>query len=193
MLRPMNAPVRNPIILTDAQFEDMARKGAFAQVGRVELRGGVIVAMSPVYLSHSSIMSGLAFACRTALLGSAGNLQVHVELSIRCGGGFQPTADIVVFDPADVTPGYDGPLPKEAVRLVIEVAQASLPDDLGAKKDDYAQAGIAEYWVADVAGRVLHRFADPAEGVFQTSAPPVAFGVRAAALSFPLVIETASL
>ena len=43
----MNAPVRPNLILTDAQCENMARCGAFAKVGRVELRGEMLTPRRP--------------------------------------------------------------------------------------------------------------------------------------------------
>jgi hypothetical protein len=139
-LQAMNAairqPVRNPVILTDAPFEDMTRKGAFAQVGRVELRGGVVTAMRPVHLNHSTACMGLLRALDRAI-GPAMPLRLNPEISIKFGGGFQPTADIVVglSDGANVP---DGPLPAAMVKLVVEVADSALTDDLGQKLIDYA-------------------------------------------------------
>jgi len=114
----VNAPaptIRPPLRVTDAQYEDMARRGAFATVGRVELRRGVITPMSPAYMPPAGA----------------------------------PTADIVVFSPAAIG-DESGPLPGNAARLIVEVAAASLADDLGEKLVDYARFGLAEYWVADV-------------------------------------------
>jgi Uma2 family endonuclease len=60
------------------------------------------------------------------------------------------------------------PLPEE-VALLIEVAATSQADDLGEKREKYAFAGIAEYWVLDVAARVLHVFRDPAHGAWRSA------------------------
>jgi Uma2 family endonuclease len=49
----------------------------------------------------------------------------------------------------------DGPL---AVLLAVEVAHTSLQYDLTTKAELYAAAGIPEYWVLDLEGRVLHVF-----------------------------------
>ncbi len=187
----MTAPIRNPIKLTDAQYEDMARRGAFVSVGRVELRGGIVVAMSPEHYSHATIMFALTQALVHALPG-ASNLRALNEISLRFGGHFQPTADIVVFDPALVAPDLDGPLPGGAVKLVIEVADASLSDDLGQKLIDYAQSGLAEYWVADVRARVIHQAAEPTPDGYRRR-NVVRFGEPAPALTLPLALDTSAL
>lgn len=188
----MNAPVRPPLILTDAQYEDMARRGAFAKVGRVELRGGVLTAMSPVHLSHSNAFAALHIALRDALAAAGLKLRVNPEISVAFGGGFQPTADLVVWDPGLAPADLDGPIPGAAVKLVIEIADASLGDDLGDKLADYANAGLAEYWVVDVRGRLILRHEQPAGGAYKVRAP-LRFGEPAPALTLPLQLDTAAL
>lgn len=186
----MNAPVRPPLILTDAQYEDMARRGAFVKVGRVELRGGVLTPMSPTHYNHANIMFTLTQAIVRAL-GNTG-LRVLNEVTVAFGGGFQPTADIVVWDPALAPADLDGPIPGAAVKLVIEVADASLGDDLGDKLADYANAGLAEYWVADVRGRLILRHEQPVAGAYKVRAP-LLFGQPAPALTLPLSLDTTGL
>jgi Uma2 family endonuclease len=188
----MNAPVRIPVVLTDDQYEDMARKGAFARVGRVELRGGVVVAMSPAHINHATVMMALLRAADRAILTSAGALEIAPEFTIRFGGGFQPTADIVIWEAALVPADHDGPLPAAAAKLVIEVADRSLDDDLGQKLRDYAQAGLTEYWVADVKGRVINRCTGPgADGYAKRDV--FRFGEDVTAATLPLTVETKSL
>ena len=52
------------------------------------------------------------------------------------------------------------PLPEE-VRLAVEVSDRTLRRDLGAKKIQYRQAGIPEYWVVSINARTLHVFRRP--------------------------------
>ncbi len=54
------------------------------------------------------------------------------------------------------------PLPAE-VRLAVEVSDRTLRRDLGAKKRQYGQAGIPEYWVVNINARTLHVFRQPTE------------------------------
>jgi Uma2 family endonuclease len=140
----MTAPIRHPVILTDAQFVDMTRKGAFVRVGRVELRGGVVVAMSPVHINQAMVLAAFFRAFDRALAADCSPFSILSQISIRFGGGSQPTADLVVFDPCVIPANYDDPLPAGAVKLVLEVADTSLADDLGQKQIDYAVAGLSE-------------------------------------------------
>jgi Uma2 family endonuclease len=41
------------------------------------------------------------------------------------------------------------------------VSRTSLRKDLGVKAALYAKSGVAEYWVIDVAGEVVHRHTQP--------------------------------
>lgn len=50
------------------------------------------------------------------------------------------------------------------VLLLIEVADTTLPLDLGEKATLYAEAGIPEYWVVDIEGRRLLAHRQPAGG-----------------------------
>ncbi len=188
----MNAPSRPPLILTDDQFEDMGRRGAFEKVGRVELRGGMIAPMNPVYYPHANVVFELGIALREAVRKAGLALQVHVEISARFGGGFLPTVDVVVWDQASAPADLDGPVPGAAVRLAVEVADSSLGDDLGAKLIDYAQTGLAEYWVADVKSRTIFQHRDPGATGYGTRVA-IRFGDVAAALTLPLAVDTSKL
>jgi Uma2 family endonuclease len=186
----MSTLAQPPLILTDDQFEDMTRKGAFTKVGRVELRRGMITPKSPVCLRHSTCVGATVTALQQAVRASGLPLRVNPVVTIRFGGGFQPTADVVLWEPSGLDP--DGPIPGAAVRLVVEAADASLADDLGPKVEEYACAGLPEYWVADVKARTLYLHDGPAEAGYRRRSP-VAFGAEAAALTLPLTVGTEGL
>lgn len=54
------------------------------------------------------------------------------------------------------------------VCLLVEISDTTLAFDLGIKARLYARAGIAEYWVVDVAGQRIIVDRDPRDGVYQT-------------------------
>lgn len=57
---------------------------------------------------------------------------------------------------------YSGGRPTaDDVLLVIEVAESSLPYDIGEKAALYAAAGIADYWVVNLRDRSIQVFRDP--------------------------------
>jgi len=86
-----------------------------------------------------------------------GRGHLRVQLPIDLGLVSEPHPDIAVV------PGggrdYLAEHPKTAL-LVVEVADSTLEDDTHTKASLYAAGGIADYWVVDVAGRVLV-FRDP--------------------------------
>lgn len=70
------------------------------------------------------------------------------------------------------------------VALVIEVADTSLRQDMGEKRDLYAAGGMPEYWVVDVDARQVHRFGRPVDGAYWAE-PPVPLAGPLASLTMP--------
>jgi Uma2 family endonuclease len=170
----MNALTPAPRQFTRAEFERIARSGGFGDL-RVELRRGWIVEMSPQYTPHMRLKMKLLAHLAEAIRPMRPPLEVGSEGSVAFGRTFEPMPDILVFDPAHVPPGFTGPIPGTAVKLIIEVASTTLADDLGDKLQEYAAAGLAEYWVADVAGRVVFRHDGPsANGYARRLVTPLA-------------------
>lgn len=188
----MNAPHRTLATFTNEQFERLVRSGGFGDM-RVELRRGLIVKMSPQYVRHADVKAELTFALVAALKTCGLAWKVYSEASVSFGNGFEPMPDIVVFDPATVPADLDGPLPASAVKLIVEVADSTLADDLGEKLEDYAAGGLAEYWVADVQGRLVLRHAGPQANGY-AKREPARFGETIDALTLSgLRVDTASL
>jgi len=188
----MNEVVRNPLKITARQFEDMARKGAFATVGRVELRRGMMTLMGPLYRPHARLLRQLLLAWVKAMEASGSSLIVDPEVSVRLSGDGMPTADLVVWDPAAADDNGEGPVPVLAARVVIEVADTSITDDLGEKMQDYAAAGVPEYWVADVQGRALHVHTEPMPEGYKTRVV-IPFGQAVVSPTLGLTVETGGL
>ncbi len=160
----MNALAQTHPPFTSAEFYRMADKGAFAGF-RVELRRGMILKMSPQHIPHARIKADIQRALEAALRKAGLNWEVLTEATVSFGGGFEPMPDIVVFDP--VAAGDARTIPADAVKLIVEVSETTLADDLGEKREDYAAAGLAEYWVADVAAKAVIRHAEPQGGGFR--------------------------
>ena len=70
----------------------------------------------------------------------------------------EPEPDLIVLPQDTFRFRRHNPRPED-VSLVIEVADKTLVFDLTTKADLYARAGIADYWVLDIAGRrmLVHR------------------------------------
>ena len=160
----MNALAKPFQPFTSAEFHKMARRGAFGDL-RVELRRGMIVKMSPKHVPHARAQMDIAWALKSAVAAAGLKWEVLVEASVSFGEGFDPVPDIVVIDPA-MQRDPQGTVSPDAVKLIVEVADSSLDDDLGEKRGDYAHFGLVEYWVADVNARIVHLHADPRNGSF---------------------------
>ncbi len=81
----------------------------------------------------------------------------------------EPEPDIVVLNREFSTFVSSNPGPDD-VRLLVEIAHASLTFDLSTKATLYARAGIVEYWVLDVDGQRLFVHRNPESGKYRTIA-----------------------
>lgn len=175
--------------VTAEQLEAMAARGAFAGLPRIELRDGVLCQVNPQYRPHllakSAVYDGLRDALRE--LGSA--LGVASEGSVRIGEREVPMPDVFVWEVHRGT----GPVPVEHVRLVVEISDTTLDDDLGRKRQVYAAGGIPEYWVVDLSGHVVRQHWVPLDNEY-ASETTVPFGERLSAATLPrLSIDTTTL
>jgi Uma2 family endonuclease len=178
----MNALTFTPRRFTSAEFTRLAQSGGFGRL-RVELRRGWMVEMSPQFTRDARMKMKVLSALEEAIEVAGLPFAVWTEVSVNFGAGFQPMPDIIVFDPALAPEDLEGPLPATAVRLVVEVADSSLADDLGDKRAEYAETGLAEYWVVDVTARVLHRHATPEDRAFtRVETAPLADGAQSLTL-----------
>lgn len=175
--------------LSSGQLEAMAACGALAGLPRIELRDGVLCQMNPQYRPHLLAKAVIYDALRDALRALGLPLGVASEGSVRVGEHEVPMPDVIVWE---VHRGA-GPVPVEHVRLVVEVSDTTLDDDLGRKRLVYAGGGVPEYWVVDLAGQVVRQHWAPGEAGYGRDAS-VAFGVPLAAATLPgVVIGTAAL
>lgn len=128
---------------------------------RVELLDGRKVQMSPESAEHAATIDAIADQLAEHL-GPAG-IRARLGHPIALSVVDEPEPDVAVVDDRSDRYSTGHPTPAE-ISLLIEVAHRSLEKDLGEKATRYAAAGVAEYWVVDVAGRrtVVHR--DPLPG-----------------------------
>lgn len=143
--------------LTVADVDRMVAEGSLGEDDRVELLDGVLVEVSPQSPEHAAVLREL-FAL-LAPIALEGDLQVASQAPLLVARqSSRPEPDMAVVR----RPG-PGRHPTEAL-LVVEIAISSRQLDLNAKAAIYAEAGVPDYWVVDVAGRevVVHR--EPAAG-----------------------------
>ena len=76
-----------------------------------------------------------------------------------------PEPDIAVLAEAKLEYRHRHPNGNELV-LLVEVADSSVQQDSGFKRDLYARAGVPEYWVLDINGRKLIVHREPRDGKY---------------------------
>ncbi len=151
--------------------------GAF-KGARTELIEGEVIVMSPQYRPHGIVKMELYDQLRDALRLIGSPLRPVVEFSLSVDGHSLPEPDIMLTS----EPMGEGAVPLASVALVVEVADTTLDTDLGRKARLYASAGIPEYWVADVEGKVIHQLWAPAGDAY-TQRRAVVFGERIEAVT----------
>ena len=149
--------------LTIPQYEHMVTLGAFDSLDRhIEFIHGELREMNPAGPLHDDYIE--------FLLSWSAPLVAHQHCKARCQCGLRigdsiPEPDFMLLTHQRY--GAQRPTASD-VLLLIEVAESSLPYDLGEKAQLYATGGIAEYWVIDVTHQRLHRHRQPSTNGFQT-------------------------
>jgi len=119
---------------------------------RTELIDGEIIQMPPIGPGHASTTETLAQLLAPSL-GGARYIRLGNPLDL---GDSQPQPDLAVVagEPKDYRLAHPS-----TAELVVEISDTSLEYDRKVKSDIYAGAGIAEYWIVDMAGRrvEIHR------------------------------------
>jgi Uma2 family endonuclease len=147
---------RRPI--TVDEFDRLVNTGFFGPDERVDLIEGVLVSHAP---PHNPPHAGTT-ACLTRFLGERLGRRVvlWIQLPVVLSDRTELEPDIALL--VDSGHFYKEKLPGVVdVHAVIEVADSSLWYDRGKKLRVYASAGIAEYWIVDVAKQRLHVYAEP--------------------------------
>jgi len=115
---------------------------------RVELLAGELVSVPQISPEHASTVDKLADLLRAQL---PAGWRVRAQSPLAVPPGSEPEPDVAVVPDGD----YDHQHPRTAL-LVVEVSVSTPRTDLDVKAAVYAAAGVAEYWVVDIAARVVH-------------------------------------
>ena len=177
--------------ITVEQYQAMDARGDFDPVEehRVELIRGEIVPKfgedprMPMKHPHANAVNEL----------NAWTFEVTrrdlVRVSIQCSVDIRELDSLIDPDVAWLANrDYSGRLPTVAdVLLLIEVSDASIYKDRGVKSELYAEAGIADYWIADIPGRRIEVRRDPV-GLEYRSVTVYVPGQEVRPLAFPDVV-----
>jgi Uma2 family endonuclease len=137
-----------------AQYIDLVDQGVLQPDDRVELLEGVIVVMSPKNPWHDTAVH-LVFDALHRAVGGGAAVRCQATLLLERSA---PEPDVAVV-PGAIT-DYVEAHPRTAL-LVVECADASLPQDRLSKSRMYAAAGIVEYWIVSRRDDAVEVFRDP--------------------------------
>lgn len=131
----------------------------------LELLRGNLMAMPPEREPHAYFNSEVGDRLRDLLGDRAKVREAH---PIALAPDSEPVPDLAIVRPLGRTYLERHPAPEDVYWLV-EFANTSLAKDLNDKKLLYAEAGIVEYWVADLKNQQLHIFREPRDGDYATA------------------------
>ncbi len=114
----------------------------FGDDARLELIQGRIFEIMRQGPRHSTLASVIADMLRDA---AGKRLAVREEKPVRIAADSQPIPDILVLKGRQTDYNSHQPEPDE-LELLVEVSVTNLEYDLGGKAEQYARAGIREYW-----------------------------------------------
>jgi Uma2 family endonuclease len=143
--------------LRRSEYDRLVELGAFEDE-RVELLRGVLFEMSPHGTRHAEAIRRLT-RLLSAAIGSRALVQTQLPLALLDHS--EPEPDLAVVPPGD----YSAAHPTTAL-LVVEVGETSLRKDREVKAALYAEAGIPEYWLVDLATRAVEVRTEPRHGAY---------------------------
>lgn len=146
--------------------EDYERRAAAGVFGdrRVELVDGVVYDMTPQNGPHITAVSKALQALWAAFPPAAG-FYIRPQGPLPLGAASMPEPDLAVIAGR---PDDHRKLHPVAAVLVLEVSDTSELHDRNRKALLYAQAGIADYWIANLVRDHLEVFRDPQDGVYRS-------------------------
>ena len=147
------------------QYERMAAAGAFDGRLRqhVELIRGEIREMSPIGSQHEHIVANLNDWSFEVIPRE--RFQVRVQSSLRIPRlNCAPEPDLLWVTRKIYWRKHPEP---DDVHLLIEVAETSIRDDRGEKRELYAEAMIPDYWIVNIPNRTVEVYRQPDRGVYQ--------------------------
>ncbi len=183
--RPLETPKQDEPLrirpLRRAEYDRLVELGVFEDE-RIELLRGALVEMSPQGAPHADCAAQLA-KILILRLGERASVRAHSPFAATEDS--EPEPDVAVNPPRRYADGHP-----QTAHLLVEVADSSLRKDRGIKSEIYAEAGVPEYWIVDVARGVVEVRSAPVDGHY-TQLTTYGRGESIALVAFPdLVLAT---
>lgn len=140
---------------TRDEYERLGELGIFGPDEPIELIGGELIVSEPKGSPHETAV-GLAEDALRAAFGSGWVVRVGSPIALDDESEPEPDVAVVPGQRRDYREAH----PTRPV-LVVEVAETSLALDRDHKGSLYARAGVVDYWIVDLVGRVLEVHRQP--------------------------------
>ena len=138
------------------QYERMIESGVLTKYDRVELIRGEIVEKMTIGEPHAACVMRLN-RYLTRLLGD--QVIVGIQSPIVAAES-RPEPDVTLLSPREDFYSTATPCPAD-ILLLIEVADSTIGSDRTEKLSLYAEAGVCEYWIANLNNGTVEVYRDP--------------------------------
>ena len=142
---------------TTAEYYALSDAGLFDDE-RVELLDGEIWTLPAQKTPHFAAIRRAVDALEVAF-GEGFDFRQQMAMTLE--DGTEPEPDVLVVPGRWQDYEDHHPTPPE-VSLLVEVSDSTLRKDRSKKLQDYARAGIADYWIVNLVNRRLEVYRDPA-------------------------------
>ncbi len=149
--------------LSAEQFERMGETGILDPKARVELLAGEMIEMAPIGSRHAA---GVCYLARRFILAVGDAALVRTQSPLRLADDSEPQPDLLLLRPRPDYYRSAHPRPAD-VLLLVEVADTTLAFDRETKLPLYAQHGVPEVWILDVAAERLEICREPGPGGYR--------------------------
>lgn len=140
---------------TRLEYERLIDLGAFGPEDRLELIAGQLVVREPQGRPHSTGIRLVAGTLRAAF-GPDWNIEAQLPVALDEESEPEPDVAVVAGGPRDYLASHP-----TRPALVVEIALSSLALDRGEKASIYARAGVADYWIVNLADNLLEVYREP--------------------------------
>jgi Uma2 family endonuclease len=137
------------------EYERLIETGFFRPGDPVELVGGQLIVAEPQGSRHFAAVQAMEEALRTAF-GRGWQIRGQGPLALDEESEPEPDVAVVPGSFRDYVAGH----PSRPV-LVVEISESSLALDRDHKGSLYARAGVADYWIVNLAEQTLEVYRDP--------------------------------
>ena len=137
------------------EYETMIDKGVFRPGEQLELLAGQLVVREPQGDPHAFAIELVQKALWT---GFGPEWRIRVLLPVALDEESEPEPDISV---AQGPLRHNSEAKPSRLTLVVEIAESNLAIERDFKGSLYARAGVPEYWIVNLNGRLLEVYREP--------------------------------